>query len=46
MKEIVSLLKKSINSKEVKEQLKWEINEIDRLGFKLTQNIIKKLIEK
>lgn len=39
-------LKKSVNSKEIKEQLKWAINGIDIVGCELTQNIAKKLKEK
>ncbi|MFX1570120.1 MAG: hypothetical protein ACFFCV_17320 [Promethearchaeota archaeon] len=39
-------LKKSVTSKEIKEQLKWALNGIDIIGCELTQNIAKKLKEK
>ncbi len=42
----LSILKKSVNSKEIKEQLKWAINGIDIVGWELAQNIAKKLNEK
>ena len=42
----LTVLKKSANSKEIKEQLKWAINGIDIVGCELTQNIAKKLQEK
>jgi len=40
------VLKKSVTSKEIKEQLKWAINGIDIVGCELAQNIAKKLKEK
>ena len=40
------LLKTTITSKDIKEQLKWAINGIDIVGCELTQNIAKKLKEK
>ena len=40
------VLKKSITSKDIKEQLKWAINGIDIVGCELSQNIAKKLKEK
>ncbi|NVM36084.1 MAG: hypothetical protein HWN81_10845 [Candidatus Lokiarchaeota archaeon] len=42
----LSVLKKSVTSKEIKEQLKWTINGIDIIGCELAQNIAKKLKEK
>ncbi len=39
----LALLKKSITSQEIKEQLKWAINGIDIVGCELAQNIAKKL---
>ena len=42
----LTVLKKSVNSKEIKEQLKWAINGIDIVGCELAQNIAKKLKEK
>ena len=42
----LTILKKSVTSKEIKEQLKWAINRIDLVGCELTQNITKKLKEK
>jgi len=42
----LTVLKKSVTSKEIKEQLKWAINGIDIVGCELTQNIAKKLKEK
>ncbi len=42
----LTVLKKSVNSKEIKEQLKWAINGIDIVGCELAQNIAKKLQEK
>ena len=42
----LTVLKKSVASKEIKEQLKWAINGIDIIGCELTQNIAKKLKEK
>jgi len=42
----LTVLKKSVNSKEIKEQLKWTINGIDIVGCELAQNIAKKLKEK
>ncbi|MFX1297339.1 MAG: hypothetical protein ACFFD2_21100 [Promethearchaeota archaeon] len=42
----LTILKKSVTSKEIKEQLKWAINGIDIVGCELTQNITKKLQEK
>ncbi|NVM36080.1 MAG: hypothetical protein HWN81_10825 [Candidatus Lokiarchaeota archaeon] len=42
----LTISKKSVNSKEIKEQLKWAINGIDIVGCELTQNITKKLKEK
>ncbi|MFX0032254.1 MAG: hypothetical protein ACFE9P_06265 [Candidatus Hermodarchaeota archaeon] len=41
----LTILKKSITSNEVKEQLKWAINGIDIVGCELTQNISNKLKE-
>ena len=42
----LTILKKSITSPEIKEQLKWAINGIDIVGCELSQNIAKKLKEK
>ena len=42
----LTVLKKSVTSKEIKEQLKWVINGIDIVGCELTQDIVKKLKEK
>ncbi len=42
----LTVLKKSVTSKEIKEQLKWAINGIDIIGCELAQNIAKKLKEK
>jgi hypothetical protein len=42
----LTVLKKSITSEEIKEQLKWAINGIDIVGCELAQNISKKLKEK
>jgi len=42
----LTVLKKSVNLEETKEQLKWIINRIDVVGCELTQNIAKKLQEK
>ncbi|MEE9378765.1 MAG: hypothetical protein V3V33_12105 [Candidatus Lokiarchaeia archaeon] len=42
----LTVLKKSVTSKEIKEQLKWAINGIDIVGCELAQNISKKLKEK
>jgi hypothetical protein len=42
----LDVLKKSVTSEEVKEQLKWTINGIDIVGCELMQNIAKKLREK
>jgi len=42
----LTMLKKSVTSKEIKEQLKWAINGIDIVGCELCQNIAKKLQEK
>ena len=39
----LTILKKSVNSEEIKEQLKWAINGIDIVGCELAQNIAKKL---
>ena len=41
----LTVLKKSVTSKEIKEQLKWAINGIDIVGCELAQNIAKKLKE-
>ncbi len=41
----LTILKKSVTSKEIKEQLKWAINGIDIVGCELAQNIAKKLKE-
>jgi len=42
----LTILCKSINSKDIKEQLKWAINGIDIVGCGLSQNIKEKLKEK
>jgi len=42
----LTILKKSVTSKEIKEELKWAINRIDLIGCELTQNITKILKEK
>ena len=42
----LTVLKKSVASKETKEQFKWAINGIDIVGCELAQNIAKKLKEK
>ena len=42
----LAVLKKSVTSEEIKEQLKWAINGIDIVGCELAQNIAKKLKEK
>jgi hypothetical protein len=42
----LTILKKSVESKEIKDKLKWIINGIDIVGCELTQNIAKKLKEK
>ena len=42
----LTMLCKSINSEDIKEQLKWAINGIDIIGCGLSQNISKKLKEK
>ncbi len=42
----LTILKKSVTSKEIKEQLKWTINGIDFVGCELAQNIVKNLKEK
>ncbi len=42
----LTVLKKSVTSKVIKEQLKWAINGIDIVGCELSQNISKKLKEK
>ncbi len=42
----LTVLKKSVTSKEIKEQLKWAINGIEIVGCELAQNIAKKLKEK
>jgi len=42
----LTILCKSINSKDIKEQLKWAINGIDIVGCGLCQNIKEKLKEK
>jgi hypothetical protein len=42
----LTILKKSVTSKEIKEQLKWVINGIDIVGCELAQNIAKQLKEK
>ena len=42
----MAVLKKSVDSEKIKEELKWAINGIDIVGCELTQNIAKKLKEK
>jgi len=42
----LTILCKSINSEDIKEQLKWAINGIDIVGCGLSQNISKKFKEK
>jgi hypothetical protein len=42
----LTILKKSVNFKEIKKQLKWTINGIDIFEFELVQNMTKKLQEK
>jgi len=42
----LTVLKKSVTSKAIKEQLKWAINGIDIVGCELAQNIAKRLKEK
>ena len=42
----LTILKKSVTSKEIKEEIKWALNRIDLIGCELTQNIAKKLKEK
>ena len=42
----LTILKKSVTSGEIKEQLKWAINGIDIVGCELAQNNAKKLQEK
>ena len=42
----LTVLKKSVTSEEIREQLKWAINGIDIVGCELAQNIAKKLKEK
>ena len=42
----LTMLCKSINSEDIKEQLKWAINGIDIVGCGLSQDISKKLKEK
>jgi len=42
----LTVLKKSVSSEEIKEQLKWIINGIDIVGCELAQNIAKELQEK
>ena len=42
----LTVLKISVTSKEIKEQLKWAINGIDIVGCELSQNIAKILKEK
>ncbi len=42
----LTILKKSVTSKEIKEELKWVINGIDIVGCELSQNIAKILKEK
>ncbi|KKN24827.1 hypothetical protein LCGC14_0890960 [marine sediment metagenome] len=41
----LKILKKSVTSEDIKEQLKWAINGIDIVGCELSQNIAKKLKE-
>ncbi|MFX1345807.1 MAG: hypothetical protein ACFFAI_11925 [Promethearchaeota archaeon] len=42
----LTALKVSVDSEEIKEELKWAINGIDIVGCELAQNIAKKLKEK
>jgi len=42
----LTVLKKLVTSKELKERIKRIINGIDIVGYELTQNIYKKLKEK
>jgi hypothetical protein len=42
----LTILCKSINFEDIKEQLKWAINGIDIVGCGLSQDISKKLKEK
>ena len=42
----LKILKKSVTSEDIKEQLKWAINGINIVGCELSQNIAKKLKEK
>jgi len=42
----LTILCKSVNSEDIKEQLKWAINGIDIVGCGLSQNISKELKEK
>ena len=42
----LDILKQSVDSEDIKEQLKWAINGIDIVGCELSQNIAKKLKEK
>ena len=42
----LTILCKSINSEDIKEQLKWAINGIDIVGCGLSQDISRKLKEK
>jgi len=42
----LTIICKSVNSEDIKEQLKWAINGIDIVGCELTQNVAKKLKEK
>ena len=41
----LAMLKKSVCSEDIKEQLKWANNRIDLVACELTQNIAKKLKE-
>ena len=42
----LTMLCKSVNSDDIKEELKWAINGIDIVGCELSQNISKQLKEK
>ena len=42
----LTVLCKSVNSEEIKEELKWAINGIDIVGCGLSQNIKQKIKEK
>jgi len=42
----LTVLKESVDSEEIKEELKWAINGIDIVGCELSQNIAKILKEK